>query len=168
MPSTASVQCKELLEKGCPTYCLLISRRLQRNYSVTVYGKLRALWIQSGKNFAENTKSLLSENDQCNSTPSLTKKNLLQEYLGVTSLQPERVDKCARWSWNFVVRRKTRNNPLVQFIMWQKEDTLTDASPAMSRQMIQSGGVARTAGHTVTLIPQIDTLSAEAAEATSD
>lgn len=52
--------------------------------------------------------------------------------------------------------------------MWQKEDTLTDASPAMSRQMIQSGGVARTAGHTVTLIPQTDTLSAEAAEATSD
>lgn len=50
--------------------------------------------------------------------------------------------------------------------MWQKEDTLT--SPAMSRQMTQSGGVARTAGHTVTLIPQRETLSAEAAEATSD
>ena len=31
-------------------------------------------------------------------------------------------------------------------------DTLTDASPAMSRQMTQFGSVARTAGHTVTLI----------------
>lgn len=35
--------------------------------------------------------------------------------------------------------------------MWQKEDTLIDAGPAMSRQMTQSGSVARTAGHTVTL-----------------
>lgn len=31
-------------------------------------------------------------------------------------------------------------------------DTLTDAGPAMSRQMTQLGSVARTAGHTVPLI----------------